>query len=112
MHATPAFLLAALLLGGSAVQAQDAAGRREVLEFANGARVEVIRGAGAARPAEAPAEPPAGIVQALAGRTLWLIEEDRLTACIVRKTSYVDGYRIFCVDDCWAGSCTRRRKVS
>jgi hypothetical protein len=76
------------------------AARSEVVRLAGGAQVKVVRGPTPGRQAEAPA--PAAptserTMMAVSGRTLWLLEDDSLTACFVRKTSYVNGYRIRCV---------------
>jgi hypothetical protein len=94
-------VLTVVLPAGKPVLAEEpAAARSEVLRLPGGAQVRVVRGPTAGRQAEAPAPAaptPARTIAAVSGRTLWLLEDDTLTACFVRKTSYVDGYRIRCV---------------
>ena len=96
-----ALVLAAVLPAGKPVLAEEpTAARSEVLRLPGGAQVKVVRGPTSGRPAEAPppaAPAPARTIAAVSGRTLWLLEDDTLTACFVRKTSYVDGYRIRCI---------------
>jgi hypothetical protein len=94
-------VLTAVLSAGEPTLAQEpAAARSEVLRLPDGAQVRVIRGPTAGRQAEAPAPAapvPVRTIAAVSGRTLWLLEDDTLTACFVQKTSYVNGYRIRCV---------------
>ena len=94
-------VLMVALPNGKPVRAKEpAAARSEVVRLAGGAQVRVVRGPTPGRQAEAPASAapmPRRAVAAVGGRTLWLLEDDSLTACFVRKTSYVDGYRIRCV---------------
>jgi hypothetical protein len=96
-----ALVLAAVLPAGKPVLAEEpTAARSEVVRLAGGAQVRVVRGPTTGRQAEAlaPAAPtPERTIAAVGGRTLWLLEDDRLTACFVRKTSYVNGYRLRCV---------------
>jgi hypothetical protein len=75
-----------------------AAARTEVVRLPGGAQVRVVHGPATGRQPPAAATPaPVRTIAAVSGRTLWLLEDDTLTACFVRKTSYVDGYRIRCV---------------
>jgi len=75
-----------------------AAARTEVVRLPGGAQVRVVRGPATGRQAPAPAAPtPERTISAVSGRTLWLLKDDSLTACFVRKTSYVNGYRIRCI---------------
>jgi hypothetical protein len=95
------FVLTAVLSAGEPILAQEpAAARSEVLRLPGGAQVRVVRGPTTGRQAEAPAPAPpapARTIAAVSGHTLWLLEGESLTACFVRKTSYVNGYRIRCV---------------
>jgi hypothetical protein len=91
---------AVVLAGNTAVAAEPTSPRSEVAQLPGGARVKVVRGPAIDRQAEAPTPAPAPerTIVAAGGRTLWLLEDDSLTACFVWKTSYVDGYQIRCLE--------------
>jgi hypothetical protein len=91
-------LTVALPAGKPVLAEEPTAARSEVVRLAGGDQVRVVRGPTTGRQAEAPAAPtPERAIAAVGGRTLWLLEDDSLTACFVRRTSYVNGYRIRCV---------------
>jgi hypothetical protein len=93
--------LASLLPAGNPVLAEEAAAVRvETVRFPGGGQVRVVRGpavGGQAKAAPAPAVPRPERAIAAGSGVLWLVGDDRLTACWVRRTSYVNGYRIRCL---------------
>ena len=93
-------LTVALPAGKPVLAEEPTAARREVVRLAGGDQVRVVRGPTTGRQAEAPAPAaptPERAIAAVGGRTLWLLEDDSLTACFVRRTSYVNGYRLRCI---------------
>ena len=96
-----ALFLAGILLAGKPVLAEEpAAVRIEMVQFPGGGQVRVVRGQAIDGQTEAPAPtaPRPERAIATAGGVIWLVDDDRLTACWVQKTSYVDGYRLRCLD--------------
>ena len=80
-------VLTAVLLADKPTLAEEpAASRSEVVRLPDGARVKVVRGPTTDRQAEAPAPAapaPERTIAAAGGRTLWLLEDESLTACFV-----------------------------
>lgn len=92
--------VAAILAAEKPVLADEPTAQIELVQLPGGGQVRVIRGPalGGQAKTSAPAAPtPERVITAAPGM-LWLVGDDRLTACWVQRTSYVNGYRIRCLD--------------
>jgi len=93
-------LLMAILPAETPVLAEESAVRTEMVQLPGGGQVRVLRGPVLSVQVDtpAPATPKHEVAIAASGGILWFVGEDQLTACWVRKTSHVNGYRIRCLD--------------
>jgi hypothetical protein len=90
----------AILPAEKPVLAEESVVRTEMVQLPGGGQVRVLRGPALGGQAETPppAAPRPEVATVAAGGILWLVGDDQLTACWVRKTSYVNGYRIRCLN--------------